>query len=422
MTILNGYVSPNSTSSGSGNSGTFLNTPANSGSVTTSTSNPYALENGQLYSQVQNTTAAQQSAQAQTPQGLLSTASNLNSLSGAFGGPTASTGGGLLNSVTSAVNNFGASYLGTGLPATTVASTVAAPTYAAGGESLVNASSALTGYDAVPATAGAVTSASLTSLAGAAGLGYFGGSELGKLLGDNPNQQTASGIGGAIGAGIGDAVAGPIGGLVGGVLGSLAGGLFGGAPPTDGTEVGGVSLANGQVNPVYQQQESDTGSKYNANNAANAATMQTGASNLAQWLLANGATPNANTQQYNPNLVIKVGVRDGIQIGTQNEANGSNSLNYTTTLPSNATAAQTAQAVSNTVLSQYNIPPALQAQLKNMNLTNFYSPNYNSSNSAATNSASTTTNGVPNFVTPTVNDVNLNGRGLLQTPSNTTGQ
>ena len=150
--------------------------------------------------------------------------------------------------------------------------------------------------------------------------------------------------------------------------------------------------------------------------------MQTGASNLAQWLLANGATPNANTQQYNPNLVIKVGVRDGIQIGTQNEANGSNSLNYTTTLPSNATAAQTAQAVSNTVLSQYNIPPALQAQLKNMNLTNFYSPNYNSSNSAATNSASTTTNGVPNFVTPTVNDVNLNGRGLLQTPSNTTGQ
>lgn len=70
------------------------------------------------------------------------------------------------------------------------------------------------------------TSATLTSVLGAAGLGFAGGGLLASLMGGN---QLTGGIGGGLGAGIGMIAGGPLGALIGGGLGSVVGGLFGGS-------------------------------------------------------------------------------------------------------------------------------------------------------------------------------------------------
>lgn len=101
----------------------------------------------------------------------------------------------------------------------------------------------------IGANAGAITSASLTSVLGAAGLGYMGGSILGGIGGNEQN----GGIGGAIGAGIGMAVGGPLGAIIGGALGGLVGGFVGGgedypfARADIGTVDGAVGVTGGAV-------------------------------------------------------------------------------------------------------------------------------------------------------------------------------
>lgn len=72
-------------------------------------------------------------------------------------------------------------------------------------------------------TSGGLTSSSLSSTLGAAGIGAFAGSFLGKIGGNS----TGGSIGGGAGAGIGMAVGGPVGAVVGGLLGGIGGGFFG---------------------------------------------------------------------------------------------------------------------------------------------------------------------------------------------------
>jgi hypothetical protein len=64
--------------------------------------------------------------------------------------------------------------------------------------------------------------------AGAAGLGYLGGSMLAPFMwGDGENVSMGGGLGGAAGAMIGLALGGPVGAIIGGLLGSAAGGGIG---------------------------------------------------------------------------------------------------------------------------------------------------------------------------------------------------
>lgn len=76
----------------------------------------------------------------------------------------------------------------------------------------------------VGSAAGALTSASLSSVLGAGGIGAFGGGMLASALGLHG---TGGSVGGGLGAAAGMMIGGPIGGLIGGTLGSLVGGMFG---------------------------------------------------------------------------------------------------------------------------------------------------------------------------------------------------
>jgi hypothetical protein len=254
----------------------------------------------------------------------------------------------------------------------------------------------------------------------------MGGGFLANALGENPQ---GGAIGGAIGAGAGFAigaaygsVGGPVGALAGGVIGAIGGGLFGNNKPSDQTQVGIVTPSSGQINPDGMNKASGTGSKFSQQNADLRNNAQMGASNLAQWLIANGATPN-NSGQGNQ-VVIKVGSRDGYQVGTQDYKTGQ--LNYNTTLKSGTNPNQLYDSVSKTILSQYNLPPALQSQMQNINSSAFYDSKFNLQN-AISNPGSLIANGqngnTNNFATPTVATQNNNGRGILQVPANKpTGQ
>lgn len=91
------------------------------------------------------------------------------------------------------------------------------------------------------------TSASLSSVLGAAGIGAVGGSLLASLTGGN---QVGSSIGGGAGATIGMIAGGPIGGVVGGLAGSLLGGLVGGGRKSSMGAGGWVDLDSGQTYDV----------------------------------------------------------------------------------------------------------------------------------------------------------------------------
>jgi hypothetical protein len=144
---------------------------------------------------------------------LLGAGSSLYSLSGGSAGMFSGIGAG----ATGAVNSFGASmgfggvspsFVGPLMPGTGVA-----------------------------ANAGALTSASLSSVLGAGALGAVGGNVLAGLLGLNKTGGTiGGGLGGAAGAAIGSIVPGVgtvIGGIVGTALGSVLGGLFGKSGPSN---------------------------------------------------------------------------------------------------------------------------------------------------------------------------------------------
>jgi hypothetical protein len=191
------------------------------------------------------------------------------------------------------------------------------------------------------------------------------------------------------------------------VLGSIVGGLFG-PGSSDETQIGEINVNNGTVNTAGENSYSDTGSKYSASNASLRNSLQQGGSNFAQFLLANGATektPQATTDtsisagaspgttpvngivsapgaigeiiaKDSPvntaasQFVVKVGSRDGIQFGVA--VVGGLAPDYTVTLSSGATSQSAITALNQVILSQYNIPASLQAQLQTMNLANFY--------------------------------------------------
>lgn len=313
---------------------------------------------------------------------------------------------GIGSSIGNSVNSFGSNVLGLGSPLSSSVATsgedlaLSGATESAPGagelSSIINAGGA--GEEAIAedagtagtvglsgsgaATAGALGSTlTLTGALGDAGIGALAGGFIASALHENP---VGGSIGGAIGGVAGGFAAGTalgaalgsfapvVGTAIGAVLGGVIGGLFGGAKPSDQTEVGGIDLNSGQVNPVYQNQESDTGDKYSSANAAASQALQEGAANLAQYLKANGATATGPAGSEN-NLVIKIGNRDGDQIGTQTGPN--HSLDYTTTLPSGSNTSTLDNAVAQTTLQQYNIPSTLQAKLTPDLLNVFFGTN-----------------------------------------------
>lgn len=349
---------------------------------------------------------------------------------------------GLLSGVTNSINSFGNSALGLSAGTGTAASGASGASaellsgssgeFGSGLSTSVSGElgSGLTGEGAsgIEAAAPAWTGTTFSGALGEAGIGAGIGGLTASLLGENQLGGTVGGaIGGVAGGFAGGAALGAalgswapgVGTVLGALAGGVIGGLFGNNKPTDATQVGGVSLASGQVNPVYQNQESDTGSKYSASNASVAQNAQSGASNLAQWLIANGATPTQNTVTNGVNLVVKTGSRDGTQVGFQNEAGpNATALNYVTNLPVGASASSVQTAINNAVLTQYNVPAALQTQLQNINPGAFYATNFDPSqlgNNAATTAATSTAK------TPTIAPVNSSGRGILQIPNNSTG-
>lgn len=426
--LLTGVINPNST--------TNINSPSNN--LGTNYLAAYGVPSQPYMSVSQSNLQASANpgtAQSQSPQGtqgnsLLNTGSNLKSASNLFGEGNGSTGG-IFNSLSNGINNLGTTFLGTAQSAGSVAA--GGVSSALSGGSAANAAAIADANSFGPLTGIADTgsmlgAASLTSYLGAAGLGYFGGGVLANLLGEN---QTGGSIGGAIGATIGTAIFPGVGSVIGGIIGSVAGGLFGNNQASDMTQVGGVRLASGKVNPVYQTSESSTGSEFSAGNQKNAQGLQQGAANLSQWLLANGATPKGNIMNDNPNLVLKVGSRDGIQIGIQNESSGPGGKGrptapvYYKTLDSKASADQIVSATSEVLQSQYNISPDLADKISKTNMLTFFSPNYNTNQITAGGVQGPDASGLnnqPNYITPSIAPINNEGRGTTEIPSNSTGQ
>ena len=93
----------------------------------------------------------------------------------------------------------------------------------------------------LPGLPGGLSSATLGSILGAAGIGAVGGGLLNNLIG---GKSTGGSIGGGLGAGVGMAFGGPLGALLGGTAGSLIGGMFGAGKPTSASEFA-ASLGQG---------------------------------------------------------------------------------------------------------------------------------------------------------------------------------
>lgn len=203
------------------------------------------------------------------------------------------------------------------------------------------------------ANTGALTGASLSQTLGAAGLGYFGGGIVSGMLG--LNEKTGS-VGGGVGAGIGMAVGGPPGAIVGGLLGSIGGGLFGNTKPSDKTQSGGVSIANGEVNRYYADSQSQTGKKFSGQNAQIRDQLENSVSSFSKFLLANGATP-IWAEKENRDVIVQYGSRDGYKWwfeGADKPNNyGNNYQGFS-------------KSLMEETMQQYNIPDALKEQLSNM--------------------------------------------------------
>lgn len=137
--------------------------------------------------------------------------------------------------LTTAINNFGAESLGFGFGGPAGTGALAAETISPG---LLAADSSLAGLPVADAAgslgAGSLTSASLSSTLGAAGIGAFAGGFLGKIGGNS----TGGSIGGGIGAAIGNMILPGVGGIIGGLIGGIGGGFFGGKKGTSATMFG----------------------------------------------------------------------------------------------------------------------------------------------------------------------------------------
>lgn len=242
-------------------------------------------------------------------------------------------GGSFLQPIQSGIDSFGAANFGTGA-----------------GQSVVGAM----GPMQPAATAGQLTSASLSGILGASGMGFFGGGIVSKMLGGN---ETVGSFAGGAGAGIGMAVGGPVGAVAGGLLGGLAGGLFGGKKKSDMVQSGGVSITDGNVNDYYSSSQSSTGKKFSQANAGTRDQLQNSVSTFTKYLLANGATPVWGKKE-DRDIIMQYGSRDGYRWwfeGADKPNNYGN--NY----------GGFSQSLVDQTLKQYNIPDSLKTQLQGMN-------------------------------------------------------
>lgn len=232
----------------------------------------------------------------------------------------------------------------------------------------------------------AFTGASLTGTLTAAGLGYMGGGYLAGLMGGN--EQTGS-IGGGIGSAAGYVLMGAnpiLGAIAGGVAGSVLGGMMGKKKPSDKTMAGGIDLETGQVNRYYADRESSTGKKYSDTGAQLRDAVETGASKFAQFLLANGATPldpkDNNSQQE---MAFVIGGRDGYRLFTYDRtpesidpATGKDKVRISVDQHKNYKNFGNdynaySKGIVDQMLSMYNVPDELRAQIEAMNITDIAS-------------------------------------------------
>ena len=191
------------------------------------------------------------------------------------------------SSLGQSINGFGAS---TGIFSSGLGATAA--------NSYVNAAGQV-----VSTTAAPLTSATLTSTLGAAGLGALGGTLLAGITGGN---KTGGAIGGGLGAGIGFAVGGPLGGLIGGAGGSLLGGLLGSTKPSNKEQGVDLDLVTGLSSTFGQ-----TGKKYSKENASAAQAISQVALQFKEELArGTGGTVGLD------NIKIAVGSRDGATLDT----------------------------------------------------------------------------------------------------------
>jgi hypothetical protein len=281
------------------------------------------------------------------------------------------TGGssGPFSGLTSGINNFGT---GLGFAPGTLSYTTAGalPWQVAGGV----ANPAMAGVSGVGATSGSLTGATLGSTLGAASLGAGFGGLLAGMTGGNTTGGT---IGGGIGAAVGNMIAPGIGGIVGGLLGGIGGGMFGGGKPSDKTMAGGVSLGSGDIDTHYATTQSSTGKKFSQENATFRDQLQSNVSQFSKFLLQNGATPK------NPNstLVMVNGSRDGLRYFVRTTDEQGN-RHDTPLVNTGQDAGNYYSQLSNALLEQYDIPPALKAQLNQMNLSTTLNPGVNSGGQA----------------------------------------
>ncbi len=189
--------------------------------------------------------------------GIMDALSLGNSTSSLFGGAGLGGIGGAINSAGASMGfGYGASFVGPTLPGTA-----------------------------------ALTSASLTSVLGAAGIGFA----LGGMIGG-----TGGGIGGGLGAGVGMIAGGPIGALIGGAAGTALGSLFGNKKPSNFTAGGAYDFAARRF----------TASEDGANDQTRAA--RDTFFNSAQQLVT--AIEQATGQSASGKLGLAIGQRDSTKI------------------------------------------------------------------------------------------------------------
>jgi len=102
--------------------------------------------------------------------------------------------------------------------------------------------------------AGSLTSASLGSVLGVAGLGAAGGGMISSMMGGN---STAGSLLGGGGAALGMMLGGPVGALIGGLAGGVIGGIFKAPKPTNAAAFGKASFDTG-VSSYYHMNKGDS--------------------------------------------------------------------------------------------------------------------------------------------------------------------
>lgn len=442
MGLMSSLNTTNPTNASTSTSQSLLGVSSNNNSFT----NQYYTQN--IVAQQQQNLAQQQQTPEQTSpsvENVFSTGKNIYNIAN----PSTGSSSGLLNSV----NQFGNEQLGLSAGEGTAGAAIAAQGgFASGlssagsitgaatggfGDGLASGSAIMgsgegvgafgsgltaSGESAITAAAPSWTAATFSSVLGDAGIGAGIGGLTAGLFGENVMGGTIGGaIGGVAGGLAGGALLGAelgsfapgVGTVIGAVAGGIIGGLFGGGKPSDQTQVATLNVGTGQI---YQNNSSDTGGKYSQNNRTLADTAEQGASNLSQWLLANGATLKDPDEAKN-SFIVQIGNRSGDSIGTSNNTPGN--LTWDKVLPTGTKTTDLYNATSQDVMAQYNIPQSLLASIKSVDNQQFYSSSFNLQGAIANPSSITGQQAqAQSFATPTVNNANSTPRQTLQTPVN----